>query len=176
MEKIKTYIPEPIIPKAIIIFLFIFSFYSLYRGSESILNNILDWEKAGAIAGAYSFLAVCVLYAGYKSLKFSSYKYPLIILNMEYYLGILDIIKQKKDNYNDNDDDEFDELEKDNDDDYDDVLEKEIVEVKWLIEDIILFYSDKKRRRSYDEHILAKKLLHRVRRRNNIFKFINDNL
>lgn len=165
MEKIKTYIP-----KAIIIFLFIFSFYSLCRGSESILNNILDWEKACAIAGGYSFLAVFVLYVGYKSLKFSSHKYPLIILNMEYYLGILDIIKQKKDNNNDNDDDEFDELEKDNDD----VLEKEIVEVKWLIEDIILFYSDKKRRRSYDEHILAKKLLHRVRRRKNIFKFIND--
>lgn len=155
MEKIKTYIP-----KAIIILLFIFSFYSLQSGSLSILNNILDWEKALGLSGLYSFLAVFVLYAGYKSLKFSSYKYPLIILNMEYYLGVLDIIKQKKDK----DDDEFDELE------------KEIVEVEWLIEDIILFYSDKKRRRSYHEHILAKKLLHKVRRRNNTFKFINDKL
>ncbi|MCD4821923.1 MAG: hypothetical protein K8R11_07620 [Methanococcoides sp.] len=155
MEKIKTYIP-----KAIIILLFIFSFYSLGRGSESILNNILDWEKARGLAGLYSFLAIFVLYAGYKSLKFSSYKYPQIILNMEYYLGVLDIIKQKKDN-----------------DDNDDELEKEIVEVEWLIEDIILFYSDKKRRRrNYHEHMLAKKLLHKVRRRNNTFKFINDDL
>ena len=161
MEKIKTYIP-----KAIIILLFIFSLFSLVIGSESILNNILDWGKARGIAGFYSFLAVFVLYNGYKSLKLSFHKYPLIILNMEYYLGVLDIIKQKKENYNDND----------NDDSEFDGLEGEIVEVKWLIEDLILFYSDKKRKRSYDEHILAKKLLHRVRRENNIFKFINDNL
>ena len=152
MEKIKTYIL-----KAIIILLFIFSFYSSYRGALSIFNNILDWELSQKFSALYSTLAVFVLYIGYKSLKFSSYQYPKIILNMEYYLGILDIIKQKKDN------NEFDELEKD------------IVEVEWLIEDIILFYSDNKRR-SYPGHLLAKELLHRVKRGNNTFMFINDKL
>lgn len=151
MEKIKTYIL-----KAIIILLFIFSFYSVQRGSSSILNNILGWEIAQGFSVLYSALVVFVLYVGYKSLKFSSYKYPQIILNMEYYFGILDIIKQKKDN------NEFDELE------------KEIMEVEWLIEDIILFYSDNKRRGCLG-HLLAKELLHRVKRRNNTFMFINDN-
>ena len=102
MEKIKTYIL-----KAIIILLFIFSFYSSYRGALCIFNNILDWELSQKFSALYSTLAVFVLYVGYECLKFSSHKYPRIILNMEYYLGILDIIKQKKDN------NEFDELEKD---------------------------------------------------------------
>ena len=152
MEKIKTYIL-----KAIIILLFIFSFYSFQRGSLSILDNFSDWGNTVDLSFVFSFLAVFVLYIGYKSLKFSSYQYPQIILNMEYYLRILDMIKQKKDN------NEFDELDKD------------IVEVEWLIEDIILFYSDNKRR-SYPGHLLAKELLHRVKRGNNTFMFINDKL
>ncbi len=152
MEKIKTYIL-----KAIIILLFIFSFYSLQKGSLSILDSVLDWENTFEISGAFSLLAVFVIYMGYKSFKFSFYQYPQIILNMEYYLGVLDIIKQKNDN------NEFDDLK------------GEIVDVEWLIEDIILFYSDNKRR-YYPGHLLAKEILHRVRRGDNTFRFINDKL
>lgn len=151
MNKIKTYIL-----KAIIILLFIFSFYSFQRGSLSILDNFSDWGNTVHLSFVFSSLAVFVLYGGYKSFKFSFYKYPHIILNMEYYLGVLDIIKQKNDN------NEFDDLK------------GEIVDVQWLIEDIIIFYSDKKRK-SYNGHMLAKELLHKVRRKNNTFMFINDN-
>lgn len=153
MKTIKTYIL-----KAIIILLFIFSFYSLQKGSLSILDSVLDWENTFQISVAFSLLVVAVLYMGYKSFKFSFYQYPQIILNMEYYLGILDIIKQKIDN------NEFDVSE-----------EHDMVDVEWLIEDIILFYSDNKRR-YYPGHLLAKEILHRVRRGDNTLRFINDKL
>lgn len=50
-----------------------------------------------------------------------------------------------------------------------------MVDVEWLIEDIILFYSDNKRS-YYPGHLLAKEILHRVRMGDNTFRFINDKL
>lgn len=141
--------------KTIIILLFLFTLITVYHGSLKIIKDIFDWDTAEFISFLYTGLIFVVLYWGYKYFKFSCKKYPDIMICLEYYFGILDIIREKLDNAEDRDD-------------YPIIISDAVD----LIEDYIIFYSNEKHK-GLPIHFFAKELLSRVRSINkNAYTFI----
>jgi len=143
------------IPLAIKIILTIIVFLILFWGSESLFykffpDGIWGYEEGELVDYVFTyafFLSIVLLVffiGGYWYFKFKYDRYHKIILNMERYCNILKKIQKLENNE--------DELDWDQ--------QTDVNEMQWLIEDLIIYYSDKD-----DINMRAGELLSRVKRK-----------
>jgi hypothetical protein len=74
----------------------VFCFASFYKGSSSLLRNIIPFNDSGIIALFLSAGILWLIYRGYLYMAFACSEIENIIINLEYYFNILEKIKEMR--------------------------------------------------------------------------------